>query len=341
MACPEVCTAQLASMLPAARQAFLQCGIQRCVASGQSCSGNGQCPEAERCGAGRCIPDRLCPAIDFIGPSPSQECLQVAQYRERCRGPRTESLYKLAWECEGWRPNRDNLDWAGGNVYISCLANREECDGMNAYWQCLGTASAAMGRRRVAQEACGHVAGCDGGRGWTCNWVMAGVGRFMGRYVERRLARCTAAAGMDCEALVDCVDNLWTTNEPGDDCGMACARCGQINDACINLCMYHRNSMTFPQAEAYRHCLRHNPNCENNIAERCVREVLPEEMVICDELMDAIGQCAEWEAYTANNPWPGWCAIGGLRTGLLDGPQLQECVDRTNCAVNPWEACAR
>ncbi len=339
--CPQNCTSYMASMYPAARQAFLQCGIEQCVSSEAPCAGTGYCERGERCGEGRCVPEKQCPIIDFVGPEPSAECLDVARYRQRCHDPRTESLYRDAWDCESWRPNRDNLDWAGGNLYISCLAQTEACDGFGPYWQCLGEAMVAQGRRRLVDEVCTHIQGCDSGKGWTCNYVMAGASRWAGERVVWKLDRCSAAAGRDCQALEACVDGLWAVEGPGDACATGCGRCGQVNDTCINLCLYHRNSMTRQQARRYEHCLRASPRCEHNVAETCIREVLGAEMAVCDQLMESIGECAEWETYTQNIPWPGWCAIGGVRTGLLDREGLEACVDMTNCRVNPWQACAR
>ncbi|MBF95387.1 MAG: hypothetical protein CMH58_09540 [Myxococcales bacterium] len=339
--CAQRCTGYLASMYPAARQGFLQCGIDHCIASGASCAGTGYCEVGEHCGQGRCIPEKQCPIIDFVGPEPSGECLDVARYRQRCHHPRKESLYQDAWECESWRPNRDNLEWAAGNLYVSCLANRQVCDGYNAYWDCLGEAMAAKGRRRLVDEVCTHIQACDSGKGWTCNYVMAGASRWVGEHVAWKLDRCSASAGLDCEALEACIDGLWAVEGPDDTCRRGCERCGQVNDRCINLCLYHRNSMTRLQARQYEHCLRLQPACGDNVAETCVREVLEGEMEVCDRLMESIGECAEWENYTENIPWPGWCAIGGIRTGLLTTDRLETCVEMTNCRIDPWRACAR
>ena len=105
-----------------------------------------------------------------------------------------------------------------------------------------------------------------------------------------------------------------------------------------------RASLTNTQAEAYEGCLlariRAN-SCDEVNPVGCIRAALPQVADTCNDYVEYLRDRCANARYYSDIMLNGWCAMGGVRTGLLTPENLRQCVDRTGCAVNTWEACSR
>jgi len=102
--CVATCVGRLGQMLPAAQQAWLRCGLDRCQ-------------------AGEPVD---CHPAHFMGPQSSQACLEAARLRQRCEPQRFEPLWRDVWECESLRSPLDQPG-LGGGAMVACMAQEEAC----------------------------------------------------------------------------------------------------------------------------------------------------------------------------------------------------------------------
>ncbi|MBM66394.1 MAG: hypothetical protein CMH55_09190 [Myxococcales bacterium] len=319
--CHLYCRSVLAMMTSPARQAWLDCGVNQCS---------------------RRRPVNCDPA-SFFGPTPSQVCLDVANWRRTCEPNREESLWQDAYECESWRAPADQNNLSGGTHMVNCL--REANCGAGGWYQCLVAAATAQGRRQAIVEACAAANECGGETGWNCQLFLTGFTRLMGERGISDLGTCIREAGEDCEAISTCLARNWQSiAAPNDVCRESCLACNDTSDFCLGECMRFRASLTHPQAEAYEGCLlariRAN-SCEDVNPVGCIRAALPQVAATCNDYVEHLRDRCANARYYSDVMLNGWCAMGGVRTGLLTPENLRQCVDRTGCAVNTWEACSR
>lgn len=319
--CHLYCRSTLAMMTSPARQAWLDCGINQC----------------SRRNPVDCNP------LTFLGPTPSQTCLDVANWRRTCDPNRRESLWSDAYECESWRAPADQNRHSGGTHMIQCMS--EANCGAGGWYACMVEAGTQQGRRDQIVEACAQANQCGGEVNWNCQLYLTGFTRMMGQRGIHDLGNCIRDAGDDCEAITTCLERNWQAiTGPGDPCRESCLACGDTSDFCLGICMRFRASLTNVQAAAYEGCLLdrvRSRSCEEVNPVDCIQAALPNVANTCGDFVSYLQNRCASSRYYSEIMLNGWCALNGTRTGLLDSRNLRECVDRTGCAVNTWEACSR
>jgi hypothetical protein len=318
--CGRNCLGLLTMMTPPAREAFLQCGIELCGGD-----------------------DRItCDPGSFLGPTPSQTCIDVGVRGVECGDREGRNPWQIAWECEGWRSPSDQAN-LGGNALVECLSGAP-CGG-GAFYGCMIESQVATGRRARIGEICDGAARC-GEPNIGCQMITNGMTRLVGEVGIEATEECLEAAGADCDAIQSCLQRNWNpglANAP-EICRQSCIRCDEPTDACVNTCTRLRHSMSLEQAVTYETCLTNRAganDCGTSIGVTCLTPALPQVTQICRSYVNhLVGTCSGVRYY---NPelLVGWCALGGVRTGLADAESFIACVDRTGCGVNTWEACSR
>jgi hypothetical protein len=318
--CRRNCLGWLTLMTPPAREAFLQCGIERC----------------SRNNSINCNP------ASFLGPTPSQTCIDVGLRGADCGDDQRRNPWQIAWECEGWRSPVDQGS-LGGNVLVECLAGAE-CGG-GAFYGCMIESQAATGRRARIGELCDGAARC-GEPNIGCQLINNGMTRLVGEVGLAATEVCLEAAGADCDAIGSCLQRNWDpgiANAP-ELCRQSCIRCGEATDACVNTCTRLRHSMSLAQGATYDRCLTNRAaanDCGTSIGITCLTPALPQVAQHCQSYVNHLVATCSGVRYYNPELLVGWCALGGVRTGLADAETFIECVDRTGCGVNTWEACSR
>ena len=320
--CGHECEGLLAMMTGPARQAWLQCSINRC--------GQGRRPVN-------------CKPTDFLGPTPSQACIDRGTSIVQCEQDQNRSAWAAAWECEGWRSPSDQAN-LGGNLLVECIAD-VACSGSDWY-RCLINSQIQTGRGEVIGELCRNAERCEG-LNIFCQMMANGLTRGIGEVGLEGIHQCLRQAGDDCETIRNCIIGIWDPNrvEVHPLCRQACIACGDATEQCIHTCSRMRNSMSTEQGATYDTCIRNRASqeqCGEFLPSTCIPPALPAVSQTCRSYVSHMrNRCPGTRFY---NPvvLESWCALSGVRTGLTNLQSLTECVDRTGCGgVNVWETCTR
>jgi len=320
--CGYECDGLLAMMSPPARQAWLQCTINECGTERRAVN---------------------CDPTTYLGPPPTQACINRGLVAVTCEPRRNRSAWEAAWECEGWRTPADQ-EGLGGNEMVECLGNAG-CGGPDFY-RCMIRSQEATGRGDEVAEACRHAERCEG-LGAYCQLMANGLTRVMGQVGMERVNACLLAAEDSCDDIRTCIQGMWDPNQVEVEplCRQACIGCNDPTEACIHACSRLHNSMSHSQADTYMECIRNRAaaeQCGDFLPATCIAPALPSVDATCRAYVNhMINRCPGTRFY---NPEAlvSWCSLSGVRSGLTNLETLTACVDRTGCAApNLWEACTR
>lgn len=323
MICGHECEGLLAMMAPPARQAWLQCAVNQCG--------------AQRGRRYNCSP------TDYLGPAPTQACINRGLTVAECERDRDRSAWAAAWECEGWRTPNDQTG-LGGNALVECLSDAS-CDGGDWY-RCLIRSQDHTGRAETIGEVCRQAERCEG-LGMYCQMMANGLTRAVGQTGLENIHNCLRAAQDSCQDIRTCLQGIWDPNavEVHPLCRQACIACEDPTEQCIHNCSRMRNSMGTEQTATYDTCIRNRAaarECGEFLPSTCLAPALPTVAQTCQQYVShMIDRCPGTRFY---NPvvLEGWCALSGVRSGLTNLDSLTECINRTGCgAVNLWETCTR
>jgi hypothetical protein len=316
--CALFCSSLVASMEPANAQAFLDCTVNVCR------------------------PDHAvdCAETLFLGPTPSQTCIEAGHQIASCPDSDTH-FFEDAWRCESYRSPSEQSG-LGGTGFVECLASSTACGDM-ASVVCLTEAMERSGRSAAIQELCRPVANCDQEQGFGCRAMASGITPVLGgRHVEM-LGECIAAAQGDCDALAGCAD--WDLEEAAIStaCREGCSACGEDDwtETCQNLCNWTERSLSGTDARSYTACVTENScNLPHQLA-ACSRRVLPELGATCERFWQrATSRCNEWREVPAAFVEIS-CSLSGVRTGTIDEAALLRCADRMDCTLEPLDICLK
>jgi hypothetical protein len=320
--CGHECEGLLGMMTPPARQAWLQCSIEQC----------GVLPRQVNCNPQH-----------FLGPTPSQACIDRGNTIVACERNRNRSTWEAAWECESWRSPSDQPN-LGGNSLVECLAGAT-CAPADWY-RCLIRSQEATGRAETVAEVCRNAERCEG-LGTYCQMMANGFTRAIGETGLQQIHSCLRNAGEGCEDIRRCIQGVWDPNhvEVTPLCRQACIACNDATEACINTCSRLRNSLSLPQTEIYDSCLTNRAaarECGGFLPSTCISPALPAVASTCQRYIDHMSDRCPGTRFFNPTTLKAWCALSGVRTGLTDFESLSACIDRTGCAgVNAWETCTR
>ena len=322
MICGHECEGLLAMMSPPARQAWLQCSVNQCGIERRRVN---------------------CDPTDFLGPPPTQACINRGTTLVQCERDRDRSAWAAAWECEGWRSPNDQAG-LGGNTLVNCLADAT-CAPQDFY-RCLIQSQEETGLAETVSEVCRRAERCEGLNVF-CQMMANGLTRGVGQTGLEGIHECLRNAGDSCDDNRRCIVGIWDPNvvEVHPLCRQACIACGDPTENCIHNCSRMRNSMSLEQAATYDTCIRNRAaaeQCGEFLPTTCVAPALPAVADTCRRYVEHMtDRCPGTRFY---NPvvLEGWCALSGVRSGLTNLESLTECVNRTGCgAVNLWETCTR
>jgi len=199
----------------------------------------------------------------------------------------------------------------------------------------------ATGRADAIRLACADASRCSDDLGGGCRFYMSGITPLMGGEAVRVLGDCLERAGDRCGAIDDCLESVF---EPSADavptCLAGCERCGQVDEACVSLCVRLGNSLGVDEAVAFRTCLNEGA-CGDLLPEACLGEVLPWVEDACSSFVETLHDvCPETRGYPAAYV-RAFCAMSGVRSGAFGGADLVDCAQRIGCTGNPIELCLR
>ena len=320
--CGHECEGLLAMMAPPARQAWLQCTINQCGIDRRRVN---------------------CDPSDYLGPAPTQACINRGTTVVQCERDRDRSAWAAAWECEGWRTPNDQSG-LGGNTLVNCLSDAT-CAPQDWY-RCMIQSQEYTGLGETVAELCRRAERCEG-LGVYCQLMANGLTRAIGQTGLDNIHECLRNAGDTCEENRACIVGVWDPNavEVHPLCRQACIGCGDPTEQCIHNCSRMRNSMSREQTATYDTCIRNRAaarQCGEFLPTTCLPPALPTVADTCRRYVDhMVDRCPGTRFY---NPsvLQGWCALSGVRSGLTNLRSLTECIDRTGCgAVNLWETCTR
>jgi hypothetical protein len=316
--CPQVCTGMLARFEPANAQAWLDCAVNVCR-------------------EGRHVD---CNPEIFMGPTPSQVCLDAGRSAATCPGSH-QHYFAEAWECEHYRSPIEQRG-LGGNALAECMAQTHSCGDMRLY-ECLTQAEQASGRSAAIQELCAPLAQCPDDNVFGCRAMAAGMTPMMGNRQVQLMAECIAAAGSDCNALERCVDWNFEEMALSQSCRDACSGCGQGDwgEQCARLCNWTERSMSVDDAARFGECVAQNTcSLPHQLAE-CGRQILPEVGQICQGFWQQTGRrCPSWR-HESSAMVEIFCMLSGVRTGVISGDALNRCGETIGCEMDPMYVCLK
>ena len=322
--CVATCVGRLSQMVPAAQQAWLRCGLERCQADEPV----------------------DCHPAHFMGPENSQACLNAALQRQRCEPDRYEPLWRDAWECESLRSPSDQQD-LGGSAMVSCLGEQEAC-GFAGFYQCLVATRDGLQRREEIRRACAQAERCGVEHGGQCLMTLVGLTPATGGQRVLEVGRCLERARGHCPDIERCLSNrrgLAHALPQQDPCREACGTCVEGADRCVEQCMALRLSLSERQSLDFGRCLGASRCGEAWPLEHCLQRVLPEVVADCRDFEASLmTHCrgAGSDAF-AHSPQERsvQCALSGLRSGMMTGEQLERCIQRVGCVDDPVSRCLR
>ena len=311
-------------MTPSAQQAWLRCGL-------------------ERCQAGEPVD---CHPAHFMGPVSSQACLNAALLRQRCEPHRYEPLWRDVWECESLRSPTDQ-PFLGGGAMVNCMAQEEAC-GFAGFYQCLVRSRDQLERGEDIRRLCAQADRCGAEQGGQCLMSLVGLTPATGEQRVLEVSRCLERAGGHCPDIERCLaprDGLAHRLPPGDPCRQACGGCGEDAERCVEHCMALRLSLGVGQGLEFSQCLSGSHCDEGWPLARCLERVLPQTVHDCRgfeaELSARCGASGTEVMVGSAQDRHLSCLLSGLRSGVMTGEELNECVNRVGCVDDPVGRCLR